>query len=256
MLKKIMMIVFMFFLFAGVSEATQTKITVRAKAKDAKFIGSTMAGAIVIIKDSETGEVLAKGVTTGETGNTQKIMSEPIRRGVPISDNSAAKFETTLDIAEPKFVTIEIYAPYGQRQSMSKNTTQIWLIPGKNITGDGIILDVYGFSVNVLAPQANEMMKLVDGKIRVSVRANVMMMCGCPITPGGIWDANKYEVKAIVKFNGAVSTVIPLSFANKTSTFESMLEVNKEGVYEVTVYSFDPVTGNSGADTTTFVVGK
>src|SRR5208337_2989519 len=116
-MKKLMIIVLMTFLLGGISEGTETKITVRAKAKDAKFIGSTMAGALVIIKDSETGEILAKGFTTGGTGNTQKIMIEPVRRGVPVTDNSAAKFETSIDIAEPKFVTIEIYAPYGQRQS-------------------------------------------------------------------------------------------------------------------------------------------
>lgn len=56
-----------------ISEATQTKITVRAKAKDAKFIGSTMAGALVVIKDSDTGEVLAKGFTTGGTGNIEVL---------------------------------------------------------------------------------------------------------------------------------------------------------------------------------------
>lgn len=253
---KIIIIVLTILFLSGVSEGTQTKVTVRAKAKDAKFIGSTMAGALVVIKDSETGEVLAKGFTTGGTGNTQKIMTEPARRGVPISDDSAAKFETSIDIAEPRFVTIEIYAPYGQIQSMAKNTTQVWLIPGKNITGEGIIVDVYGFSVSMLTPQPHEMLKLVDGKIRVPVRANVMMMCGCPITRGGIWDADKYEVKAIVKFNDKVSTVIPLSFANRANTFEAMLEVNKEGIYEVTVYSFDPVTSNSGAARTTFIVGK
>jgi len=113
-MKKIVMIVLMTFLLAGVSEGTQTKITVRAKARDGKFIGSTMAGALVIIKDSETGEILAKGFTTGGTGNTQKIMLEPVRRGVTVTDDSAAKFETTIDLSEPKFVTIEIFAPYGQ----------------------------------------------------------------------------------------------------------------------------------------------
>jgi len=132
----------------------------------------------------------------------------------------------------------------------------MWLIPCKDITGEGIIVDVYGFSVAILEPQAHEMLKLINGKTNVAVRANVMMMCGCPIKPGGIWDANKYEVKAIVKINDVTSKVIPLAFANKTSTFEGMIEATKEGIYEVTVYSFDPLTGNSGVDRTTFIVGK
>ncbi len=139
---------------------------------------------------------------------------------------------------------------------MTKNTSQLWLIPGKDITGEGISVDVYGFSVDLLTPQAHEMVRLSDGKVKVPIRANVVMMCGCPITPDGIWDANKYEVKAIVKFNGTLSEVIPLSFANKASTFEGTLEVTKEGIYEVTVYSFDPITGNAGVDKTIFMVGK
>jgi hypothetical protein len=76
------------------------------------------------------------------------------------------------------------------------------------------------------------------------------------VTPGGLWDANKYEVRAIVKHNGVVSSTIPLAFANKASTFDGTLEVTKEGIYELTVYSFDSATGNSGLDKTTFMVTK
>ena len=255
-MKILTMLALISILLAGVSEGTQTTVTVRVKSMDAKFIGTTMGGALVVIKDAETGEVLAKGLTIGGTGDTQKIMVEPIRRGVPITDSTAAKYETTIDISEPKLVTIEVYAPYAQRQSMIKNTSQVWLIPGKNILGEGLIIEVAGFSVNVITPQTHEMLKLVGSKIKVPIRANVVMMCGCPITPNGIWDANKYEVKAIVKHNGVVSDEIPLTFANKTNTFEGMLDVTKEGSYEVIVYSFDSIRGNTGVDKTTFIVGK
>ena len=216
-----------------------------------------MEGAFVIIKDAETGEVLAKGLTAGGTGNTQKIMVEPICSEVAITDNATAKYETASDISEPKLVTIEVYAPYAQRQSMIKNTSQVWLIPGKDILGEGLlIIEVAGLSVNVMTPQTHEMLKLVDGKIKVPIRANVVMMCGCPITPNGIWDPNKYEVKAVVKYNGVVYDEITLTFANKTSTFEGTLDVTKEGIYEAIVYSLDPMSGNAGVDKTTFMVGK
>jgi hypothetical protein len=252
----IIMLMLLTISLGGSSAVDQTTITVRAKSKDAKFIGTSMGGALVVIKDAETGELLARGFTTGGTGNTQKIMVDPIHRGVPISDGTASKFETTLDISEPKLVTIEVYAPYGQRQSMTRNTSQLWLIPGKNIIGEGIIVEVSGFSVNLLTPQSQEMVKMADGKAKVPIRANIVMMCGCPITPNGLWDANKYEVRAIVKFSGVVSEVVPLSFAGKTSTFEGTLEATKEGTYDVTVYAFDPVTGNAGVDKTNFMIGK
>jgi hypothetical protein len=255
-MKKLLLLLISFLLLAGVSEAVQTKVIVRAKAKDAKFIGSMMGGALVVIRDSDTGEALAKGFTSGGTGDTRKIMMEPLKRGASITDQSAAKFEAVLDIDEPKLVTIEVSAPYAQRQSLEKNSTQVWLIPGKDITGDGIIIDVYGFSVKALLPQTHEMLKLAGGRITVPVRANVVMMCGCPVTAGGLWDADKYEVKALIKHNGKTAETIPLSYAGKPNTFEGNVEVTKEGAYEITIYAFDAATGNSGVDRTTFMVRK
>jgi hypothetical protein len=255
-MKRLFLILMACLLLAGVSEAVQTRVVVRAKAKDAKFIGSTMGGALVVITDSDTGEVLARGFTSGGTGDTRKIMMEPLKRGVSVTDESAAEYEAVLDISEPKLVTIAVSAPYAQRQSLAKNTVQVWLIPGKDITGDGIIVDVYGFSVKALLPQPHEMLKLDGGRITVPVRANVVMMCGCPVTAGGLWDADKYEVKALVKHDGKTVVTIPLAYANRPNTFVGTLEVTEKGVYEVTVYAFDPVTGNSGVDRTTFMVGK
>ena len=162
--------------FAGISSAVPTTVTVRAKSKDAKFIGSSMGGALVVIRDAEDGEILAKGLTTGGTGDTQRIMVEPAKRGVTVSDASTAKFEATLDISEPKFVTIEVSGPMGQKQSIAKSTTQVWLLPGKNIAGDGIMVEVPGFSVGLLSPKAHETFKLSGEGIIVPVRANIVMM--------------------------------------------------------------------------------
>ncbi len=253
-MKKILIAFAVLFLIGGISEATPTKVVVRAKAKDAKFIGTMMGGALVVIRNSETGEILARGMIEGGTGDTKKIMLEPVRRDVPITDDSTAKFETVIDIAEPVLATIEVTAPYGQRQSAVKTSSQVWLIPGKNIENQGIVMDVFGFSVDVLSPQAHEVIKLAGReKAGIVVRTNVVMMCGCPIMPNGIWDANKYEVKALIRHKGTVEE-LPLAFAGKTSTFDGTLEVSKEGAYEITVYAFDPATGNSGVDKTTFMV--
>ncbi len=255
-MKRLFLAVLACLLLAGVSEAVPTRVVVRAKANDAKFIGSMMGGALVVIRDADTGEVLAKGFTSGGTGDTRKIMMEPLKRGVSITDKSAAGFEAVLDINEPKLVTIEVSAPDAQRQSLEKNSTQVWLIPGKDITGDGIIVDVYGFAVRVLLPQPHEMLKLDGRKITVPVRANVVMMCGCPVTAGGLWNADKYEVRALIRHDGRTAGTIPLSYAKRPNTFEGNLEITAEGVYEVTVYAFDPATGNSGVDRTTFMVKK
>ncbi len=162
-------------LFSGLSEAVQTKIIVRAKAKDAKFIGTTMGGALVLIRNSDSGEIIAKGFTSGGTGNTKMIMIDPVQRGTLITDESTAKFETSIDLNEPKFVTIEVSGPYAQKQSMVKSTTQVWLIPGKDIVGDGIILEVPGFVIDVTTPHIHEKIRLTGKKMSVPIRANMVM---------------------------------------------------------------------------------
>jgi len=63
-------------------------------------------------------------------------------------------------------------------------------------------------------------------------------------------------VKAIVKHDGVLAGTVSLAYADKPNTFEGNLNITKEGIYEVTVYSFDPATGNSGVDKTTFMVTK
>ena len=54
------------FSFAVSSEpaaAEPTEITVRVLGKDSKFVGTSMGGARVILRDAETGEILAKGMS-------------------------------------------------------------------------------------------------------------------------------------------------------------------------------------------------
>ncbi len=160
-------------LYFGISEAVQTKLVVRAISKDAKFIGTSMGGALVIVKDSETGRVVTRGLTSGSTGNTQKIMIEPKYRGVRITEDSTAKFETVIDIDEPKLITIEVEAPYVRILNMIKSSTQVWLIPGKDITGDGIIVEIPGFSVDARVP---DKIKLVNNRAIIPIGAWIVMI--------------------------------------------------------------------------------
>lgn len=160
-------------LFYGVSEAVQTKIVVRVRSKDAKFVGSSMGGALVIIKDSETGKVLAEGLTSGATGDTNKIMIEPKERFGRITDDKTAKYETSVDIKEPKLVTVEVEAPYGKKPETVKSSTQLWLIPGKHIVEEGLVIEVHGFSVDADTPGQ---ITLVNKKAVIPVQARIVMI--------------------------------------------------------------------------------
>ncbi len=163
-------------LVTGVCGATETRVMVRARSKDAKFIGTSMGGALVVIRKADTGEVLASGLTSGGTGDTKRIMIEPLARGARLTDASTAGFEATLDLAEPTFVTVEVSGPMGQRESAAKASAQSWLIPGKHVAGDGLIVEIPGFAVHVVAPLAHEVVALEGGKAQVPLVANVVMM--------------------------------------------------------------------------------
>ncbi len=238
------------FLFFGVVNAQETSLMVRVQAKDAKFVGSSIGGAKVIVKDALTGEILASGITDGSTGNTKLIMQEPKERGKSITDASTAGFNAQLNIEKPTFVTVEAYAPINKKQATVKSSTQLWIIPGKDITGDGIILEVSGFVVDILSPQTHER---IGAEKQIDLTANVVMMCGCPVTKGGLWDANKYEVKAIVSKEGKIVSTKELKSIEKESTFSTNLSL-PAGNYEVAIYAFDPETGNTGLDKVNIIV--
>ena len=90
----------------------------------------------------------------------------------------------------------------------------------------------------------------------VDLHANVVMMCGCPIEPKGLWDADKLEVKAIVKRNGERIAQLDLAYAGETSQFATKVPVEAPGDYEVIVFAHDPRNGNTGIDRTTFIASK
>lgn len=237
-------------LFTGSLFAQETHIMIRAKAKNAKFIGSSIGGAKIIVRDAVTGEILDQGMTSGSTGNTAKIMKEPHERGKALSEENTAGFEAKLDIKEPVFVTVEAIAPFNKKQARVLSSTQLWVIPGKDITGDGVILQIPGFVVDILAPQTHE---ALSAESKVEVRANVVMMCGCPVTDGGLWDAQQYEVKALISRDGEKLKEVPLKIREKSSTFSAETDLEK-GLYEVVVYAYDPVSGNTGVDKTNIIV--
>lgn len=71
-------------LVAGAASAEPTRITVRVLSRNAKFVGTTMGGTQVVIRDAQTGAVLVEGLARGETGDTERIVKPDRKRGVPI----------------------------------------------------------------------------------------------------------------------------------------------------------------------------
>ncbi|WP_308364915.1 MULTISPECIES: hypothetical protein [unclassified Microbulbifer] len=246
----IVIALFQFSTAVAMAEPVATDIVVRAKARDAKFIGSSIGGALVRIRDADSGALLAEGLTEGSTGNTDKIMRQPHSRYGSIAEGAAA-FKATLEIDEPVFLTVEVVAPAIKRQARVLSQTQTWLVPGKPIDGDGLIVEVPGMVVDLLSPQTHQAVPASDSPFEI--KANVVMMCGCALTPDGLWDGSKMEVAAIVRKDGELYKTVPLKIQD-TSTFGAPLEAKSPGVYQLLVYAYDPRTGNTGVDQTSFIV--
>lgn len=246
----LVLVIGLLFFSAGNLLAQETKIMVRALANDAKFVGTSMGGAKIIIKDVETGRILDEGLTKGITGDTEVILLSPRERYKEITTEKTAGYEASLELDKPTFVSIEAHGPMSKKQAKVVSSTQLWIIPGKDITGDGIILELPGFVVDVLSPQTHE---TISAETEIEIKANIVMMCGCPVSEGGTWDASGYEIKALISSEGKEQKEINLNPRGKASTFSESVKL-EEGDYEIEVYAYDPKTGNTGLDKVNIIV--
>ncbi len=156
------------------TEKITTKVIVRVVARDAQVIGSGVGGALVRIKNLETGEILAEGKQEGGTGSTERIMVQPRRRGETVYGTiGSASFEAKIPLDRPTQVKIDAEAPLRYPQAIQKGSKTLTLIPGKDVTGEGIVIELNGLIVNVLSPSSDESFK---GGEALSVKAEVRML--------------------------------------------------------------------------------
>lgn len=228
--------------------AIDTQIMIRAKAVDAKYIGTSVGAVKVVVEDAETGEILDQGWINGDTGSTDKIIDKPISRGQVITDENTAGFLAKVDITSPRLLRIKVIGPYGFRQSLQEATVTSWVIPGKDILGDGITLNMTGFIVDAWTRV------LESGQVDIYTKA--MMLCGCPIYPDGPWDPKNYEATAIIMLNGKNVTEVPLKFTGPVGIFSGKTNITKPGHYKAIIYIFDKKTGNVGVDRTMFEISE
>ena len=234
--------------------AKDTKLVVRVQAKDAKFIGTSMGGSMIIVRDATTNEVLAKGLTQGGTGNTTTIMNTPRERYASITEGTAF-FETTLRLEKPLFVNIEAIGPFNHEESRVVSQTQVWLVPGKHMDGDGVILEIPGFVIEGLYPQTHQGFSIEKDKT-VELKVNMVMMCGCTISKDGLWDSEAIEVEANIYVDGTYWKTIPMHISEQVNTFVATLALEKTGSHEVVVTAYHPNSKNTGVEQLNFRVSN
>lgn len=233
--------------------AEPTPITVRVLSDDAKFIGTTLGGAHVVIRDAETNAVLAEGVTSGITGNTDRIVNTPRARHGSIAGEGDAGFSATIDIDAPTRVRIDAHGPVDHPQASAEASQTLWMIPGRPPHGaDGVILTLSGLIVDFGAPSSFG--REFSAGTEVPIAVEVAHLCGCPLTPGGTWDADQYEISYSVTRDGAAVTDGDLSYAGTATQFAGAFTPAESGVHTISVIAYHPITGNTGIGSRTITV--
>jgi hypothetical protein len=222
----------------------ETKVMIRAIARDAKVIGTHVGGARITVRDVATGEILAQGIQQGGTGDTDLIMKKPRTRGMSVySTPDASGFLAVLPLEKPTVVEVSAEGPLGNAQATQRSSKTLLLVPGEDVLGEGILLEIHGFIITSLAP-------LPDANVKAGspfeVRATVMMACGCPTDPDGLWDANKIRVVARLLRDGKVESEIPMKYAGVQNTFHVDVPVTTPGSMELQVLALDPGSANFG----------
>lgn len=225
------------------AQVVPTKVMVRAVSRDAKVIGTGVGGARVTIREAATGKVLAEGVQQGGTGSTDLIMRQPRQRGASVYDTEGtAGFLATLALERPTVVEVVAEGPLGATQATQRAAKTVLLVPGEDVLGDGIVLEIHGFIVQLTAPAAPR----VRAGQPFEVRATATLTCGCPTEPGGLWDADKMRVVARVLKDGKVVEEAPLRYAGTASTYAGRLSVKTAGEYELEVLALNKAAANFG----------
>lgn len=243
----------------------RTKIDVRVAAKGGKYLGDDIGGALVTINDVQTGELLASGQTAGGSGE-KDLMDLSLTRADVLPVDQASVFSASLNLDSPRLVRITAHGPLAAKQSANTVSQTQWVYPGKNITGDpkkggGFLLEIPGLAVQILNPPTHFLPKTSPKDLEI--RANVTMMCGCPIGVAP-WNPEQFDVTALVKPVNGRPGEIRLNFDRKAqfdapSQFFGRWKVptNKTAapaIYEIIVSAFQRKTGNTGVAVATIII--
>lgn len=204
-------------LFASpVAAAEPVQVEVGVLANGAKFIGDKTGGTAVKIIDAESGEVVAEGVTRGGTGDTARIMQG--ERYASLRSESDAVFAFSLPLDEPAQFIVEAEGPLGEPQATSRARKSVWLIPDMDRVGDSrVLLSLSGYIIRPLDVK-------LDDEGRGHIRVELEMLCGCPIQPGGTWNADRIHKQAVLVMADGEERTADLEYTGKGATYEVRFE--------------------------------
>ncbi len=233
--------------------AEETNFVVTVKARNGMFIGTAGGGAQIIIRDRRTGDIMASGTTYGAMGDPALLMADSVKRDAVLASEGTARYEFSIEFWEPTPVTVSATGPLGQPQNAVTVSEDMILIPGKDYTaGNGIMLELPGFAVDLVSPVPNQKFKM-NPKVPVTIEANVMTLDGSLVEKDKPWPPERYQVEVHVYKDNLYITTMELPYSEEPGIYSANLEIPMPGIYRLLVTAFDPVTKEAGMDITTVI---
>lgn len=233
-----------------------TTVLVRVVAHGAMVLGREVGGARVTITDVTSGHILATGLQQGEAGDQNQIMRTPHLMEEPIySSRPSAAFTATLELQKPTLVQISAEGPLAYPTALQRASKTLLLIPGQDLTHDGIVLHLYGYLVQIERPKPRDALIAKDD---VKLRASVRTLSGSLVRPHGDWDSRKIRIYGEVLIGDRIIERLQLFYDEGSRTFEAPFFVppSKDVPDGITlrVIATDLSTGNSGMDQANYPV--
>jgi hypothetical protein len=226
----------------------QTTILVRVVAHGSMVLGKDVGGARVTITDVATKQILATGIQQGAAGDQNQIMRTPRLMEEPhYSSRPAAAFTATLNLLHPTLVEVTAEGPLAHPASSQRASKTVWLIPGQDLTNDGIVLHLYGYLVQIEHPKQGEPLIAKDD---VPLRASVRTLSGALVRPHGDWDSRKIHIYGELMIGDVVIERLQMFYSGERATFEApfFVPLQKDAPDGITlrVIAADPASGNFG----------
>lgn len=228
------------------NEPRPTTILVRVVGHGAMVLGREVGGARVTVTDVATKQILATGFQQGEAGDQNQIMRTPRLMEEPhYSSRPAAAFIATLDLLHPTLVEIAAEGPLAYPASSQRVSTTVWLIPGQDMTNDGIVLHLYGYIVQIEQPKSGEPL---IAKNDVILRASIRTLSGTLVRPHGDWDSRKIHLYGELMIGEQVLERLQLFYNHDRACFEApfFVPLPKDAPNGITlrIVAADPAGGN------------
>lgn len=201
------------------NQPIETEVVVRVVAHGSMVLGDEVGGAKVTITDVETGRLLASGLQQGEAGDQNQIMRTPRFMEEPkYSTRPSGSFRTTLLLDRPTLVEVTAQGPLAYPSAMRRASKTVLLIPGRDLTQDGLVLDLNGYIVQIEHPRPGQpLMAKEDVKLQASIRT----MSGAEVRPHGDWDSRKMEIYGEVLIGDRVIERLQMFYSGSKGLFEA-----------------------------------